>query len=178
MKNFGINFQHIYDYCAKQDHKWLQEKAPLDEVILEMAIKHLPSPEKSQAYRIPVIWKGDVNDAYGKGMLSCDPNAKVTFMVTAIAVDEHAGDVAVGRIYSGTVRKGTDLYSASQYRTDKLQGVAIYMGPDRVPVDYATAGNIIALVGLKEVYAGETLSEGEMVAFEQIKHHSGSHKEH
>ncbi|HIH20687.1 TPA: elongation factor EF-2, partial [Candidatus Micrarchaeota archaeon] len=172
MKNFGINFQHIYDYCAKQDHKWLQEKAPLDEVILEMAIKHLPSPEKSQAYRIPVIWKGDVNDAYGKGMLSCDPNAKVTFMVTAIAVDEHAGDVAVGRIYSGTVRKGTDLYSASQYRTDKLQGVAIYMGPDRVPVDYATAGNIIALVGLKEVYAGETLSEGEMVAFEQIKHHS------
>ena len=172
MKNFGINFQHIYDYCSKQDHAWLQEKAPIDEVILEMAVKHLPSPIVCQKYRIPVIWKGDPQSEYGKGMVSCDPNGKVTFMVTAIAVDEHAGDVAVGRIYSGTARKGTELYSASQYRTEKLQGVAIYMGPDRVPVEYATAGNIVALVGLKEVYAGETLSEGEMVPFEQIKHHS------
>ena len=172
MKEFGINFQHIYDYCAKGDHTWLQEKAPLDEVILEMAVNHLPSPLVSQKYRIPVIWKGDPESEHGKGMLTCDPNGKVTFMVTAIAVDEHAGDVAVGRLYSGTVKKGTELYSASQYRTDKLQGIAVYMGPDRVLVEEATPGNIVALIGLKEVYAGETLSEGEMVAFEQIKHHS------
>ncbi|MFH1056456.1 MAG: elongation factor EF-2 [Candidatus Micrarchaeota archaeon] len=172
MQRFGINFKHIYDYCSKEDHAWLQEKAPLDEVILEMAINLLPSPAKSQKYRIPVIWKGDLESEHGKGMLNCDPNGKVTFMVTAIAVDEHAGDIAVGRLYSGTVRKGTELYSASQYRTEKLQSVAVYMGPDRVLVDEATPGNIVALIGLKEVYAGETLSEGEMAPFEQIKHHS------
>ncbi len=172
MKNFGINFQQIYEYCSKGDHTWLQQKAPLDEVILEMAVNKLPSPAKAQVYRIPVIWKGDINDPYGKGMTSCDPNGKVTFMVTAIAVDEHAGDIAVGRLYSGTVKKGTELYSASQFRTEKVQSVAVYMGPDRVLVDEATPGNIVALIGLKEMYAGETLSEGQMIAFEQIKHHS------
>src|SRR3989344_5794558 len=172
MKNFGINFQQIYEYCAKEDHTWLQQKAPLDEGILEMAVNQLPSPQKAQAYRIPVIWKGDLESAHGKSMRNCDPTGRVAFMVTAIAVDEHAGDIAVGRLYSGTVKKGTELYSASQYRKEKVQSVAVYMGPDRVLVNEATPGNIVALIGLKEMYAGETLSEGEMVAFEQIKHHS------
>jgi len=172
MKAKGITFQDIYEHCAKGEHSVLQEKAPVDEVLLEMAIKHLPSPIQSQKYRIPVIWHGDPNSEHGRAMLTCDPNGKVAFMVTAIQVDEHAGDVAVGRLYSGTLRKGTELYSASQYRTEKLQGVAVYMGPDRVLVDEVPAGNIVALIGLKEIYAGETLSEGEMSPFEKIKHHS------
>ncbi|MFH0835022.1 MAG: elongation factor EF-2 [Candidatus Micrarchaeota archaeon] len=172
MKETGITFGDIYKFCAEGNHTELQKKAPVDEVILEMAIKHLPSPNTSQRYRIPVIWQGDIKSEHGQGMVNCDPNAKVTFMVTAIQVDEHAGEVAIGRIYSGTARKGMDVYMGSQYKTEKIQGVAIYMGPDRVPVEFATAGNIIALVGLKDVYAGETLSEGEMVPFEKIKHHS------
>ncbi|MBI5036246.1 elongation factor EF-2, partial [Candidatus Micrarchaeota archaeon] len=114
----------------------------------------------------------DKESRYGKAMISCDPKGPVTFMITAIQVDPHAGDVAVGRIYSGTLKKGVDLYLATQYKTEKLQGVAVYMGPDRVLVEEAPAGNIVALVGLKEMYAGETVSEGKMESFEKIKHHS------
>jgi len=172
MKNTGINFQDIYENCLKENHAELQKRAPVDEVILEMVVEHLPSPVESQKYRIPVIWHGDLESPHGKAMISCDPNGKATFMVTAIQVDEHAGDVAVGRLYSGTLRKGSELYLASQYKTEKLQGVAIYMGPDRVIVDEVTPGNIVALVGLKEIYAGETVSEGEMEPFEKIKHYS------
>ncbi|MFA4946758.1 MAG: elongation factor EF-2 [Candidatus Micrarchaeia archaeon] len=172
MKTTGITFKDLYDHCANENHKFLQEKAPVDEVILEMVVKHLPSPAVSQRYRIPVIWHGDLDSDFGKAMINCDPNGKAAFMVTAIQVDEHAGDVAVGRLYSGTLRKGSELYLASQYTKEKLQGVSVYMGPERIPIEQVVAGNIVALVGLKEVYAGETVSEGEMVAFEKIKHHS------
>jgi elongation factor 2 len=172
MKRTGINFGEIYKYCAEQNHAELQQKAPLDEVILEMVVTHLPSPIESQKYRIPVIWKGDLNSDIGKGMLNCDASGKVCFMVTAIAIDEHAGEVAVGRLYSGTVRKGTELWLASQFAVEKVQQVAVYMGPDRVQVEEASAGNIVALVGLKSVFAGETASEVEIAPFEAIKHYS------
>ncbi len=172
MKKFNISFKDMYDMCIAGDHKQLQTKAPLDEVILGMVIEHLPSPDVSQKYRIPVIWHGDKESVHGKAMLNADPNGPATFMITAIQVDPHAGDVAVGRLYSGTLRKGTELYLASQFKSEKIQGVAVYMGPDRVLVEEAKPGNIVALVGLKEQYAGETLSEGEMTSFEKIKHHS------
>ncbi|NUN11808.1 elongation factor EF-2 [Candidatus Micrarchaeota archaeon] len=172
MKENNISFNDIYEKCSTGDMKTLQEKAPLDEVILEMVITHLPSPKESQKYRIPVIWHGDLESEHGKSMVNCDPTGKVGFMVTAIQVDEHAGEVAVGRIYSGTLRKGSEVYLSGQLKTEKIQNVAIYMGPDRVLVDEVTPGNIIAIVGLKDVSAGETVSEGEMPPFEKIKHHS------
>ncbi|MDP2717623.1 MAG: EF-Tu/IF-2/RF-3 family GTPase, partial [Candidatus Micrarchaeota archaeon] len=172
MKKFNISFKDMYDLCVAENHKELQAKAPLDDVILGMVVEHLPSPDQAQKYRIPVIWHGDKESTHGKAMVACDPNGPATFMITAIQVDPHAGDVAVGRIYSGKLRKGTELYLASQYSSEKLSGVAIYMGADRMIVDEAMPGNIVALVGLKDMYAGETLSEGEMTPFEKIKHHS------
>jgi elongation factor 2 len=172
MQKTGLTFKDLYELCEGEKHKELAQKAPIDDVILRMVITRLPSPKKAQKYRIPVIWHGDEEGKYGKAMINCDPNGKATFMVTAIQVDEHAGDVAVGRIYSGKLKKGIDLYLGSQFKTEKMQGVAVYMGPDRLPVEEATPGNIVAVVGLKDVYAGETLSEGEMAPFEKIKHNA------
>ncbi|MBI5229281.1 elongation factor EF-2 [Candidatus Micrarchaeota archaeon] len=172
MKKTGITFKDICKYCSEMNHEHLRTVAPLDEVILEMAVTHLPSPIEAQKYRIPVIWHGDLNSPEGKAMIECDPKGKVCFMTTAIAIDEHAGEIAVGRLYSGTARKGTELYLTSKYTKEKVQQVAVYMGPDRVIVEEATAGNIVALIGLKDVFAGETISEGEIEPFEKIKHYS------
>ncbi|MFH1779891.1 MAG: elongation factor EF-2 [Candidatus Micrarchaeota archaeon] len=172
MQSSGLTFKDIYDKCAAGDMVFLQEKAPLDEVILEMAVTHLPSPDVSQKYRIPVIWHGDLESEHGKAMISCDLKGRASFMVTAVQVDEHAGEVAVGRMYSGTLRKGSELFSSSKLKSEKLQNVAVYMGPDRVLVDEVTAGNIVALIGMRDVASGDTLSEGEMAPFEKIKHHS------
>ncbi|MEW5955525.1 MAG: elongation factor EF-2 [Candidatus Micrarchaeota archaeon] len=173
MKEKNISFKKMYELCAAGQHKELQEMAPLAEVILDLILQQLPNPLEAQKYRIPTLWHGELESAEGKGMLNCDPTGKVCFAVTAIQIDPHAGEVAVGRLFSGTLHKGSELYVASQYKTEKLQQVAIYMGPDRVILDKVPAGNIVALVGLKEVYAGETISEGEMShTFEKIKHHS------
>ena len=173
MKAKGVSFKDIYELCSTQDHKTLLDKAPIDEVLLTMVIEHVPNPAQAQKYRIPVLWHGDINSADGKAMINCDPKSKVCGIVFGVVVDKHAGEVGIARILSGTVKKGTELTVASKHTSSKLQQVGIYMGPDRVQVDEVPAGNIAALVGLRDLYVGETVSENpQFEPFEQIKHYS------
>ncbi len=173
MKRFNITFKDIYDKCREEDHKFLVEKSPLDDVLLEMVIKHLPSPKIAQEYRTPVLWKGgDLESDEGKSMIACDPTGKPVGVVFGVVYDEHAGEVAVARIFSGTIEKGTELYIASLKKSAKVQQIGIFMGQERVAADRIRAGNIGALVGLKDVYVGETVSAREITPFEQIKHYS------
>ncbi|MEW6749109.1 MAG: elongation factor EF-2 [Candidatus Micrarchaeota archaeon] len=173
MKKFNIGFKDIYDRCSKGEHSWLVEKSPLDEVLLEMIIKHLPDPKTAQPYRIPVLWKnGNLESEGGRSMLACDNKGMPIGVCFGVAYDEHAGEVAVVRLFSGSVEKGTELYVHSKKMTARVQQVGIYMGPDRVAANRVIAGNIGAFVGLKDVYVGETVSGGEIEPFEQIKHYS------
>jgi elongation factor 2 len=173
MKLKGVNFNDIYNLCTKNDHKGLVEKAPIDEVVLTMVIQHLPNPAQAQTYRIPILWHGDLNTEDGQAMLKTDPNAKVCGIIFGVVVDKHAGEVGVARIFSGTVKKGTELTVASKHTSSKIQQVGIYMGPDRIPAEEVPAGNIAAIVGLRDLYVGETISENpNFEPFEQIKHYS------
>jgi elongation factor 2 len=173
MKRFNITFKTIVEKCSAEDHAFLVEKSPLDDVLLEMMIKHLPDPKSAQNYRIPVLWKeGDLESEGGKGMLLCDREGKPMGVCFGVVYDEHAGEVAVVRLFSGKVEKGTQLYIHSKKNYSKIQQVGIYMGPDRVPAERVTAGNIGALVGIKDVYVGETVSAEPTEPFEQIKHYS------
>ncbi|MBI5046235.1 elongation factor EF-2, partial [Candidatus Micrarchaeota archaeon] len=173
MKKFNITFKDIYQKCVDQDHKYLVERSPLDEVLLEMFVKHLPNPKHAQAYRTPVLWKnGDLTTEAGKSMLVCDPKAKPIGVCFGVVYDEHAGEVAVVRLFSGTVEKSTELYIASKKKYEKVQQIGVYMGPDRVAAERLIAGNIGAIVGLKDVYVGETVSTEIIEPFEQIKHYS------
>ncbi|NYZ73703.1 elongation factor EF-2 [Candidatus Micrarchaeota archaeon] len=173
MKKFDISFKEMYDRCVAGDHKYLVEKSPLDDVLLEIIITHLPPPNVAQPYRIPVLWKnGDMNSEAGKSMTACDPRGKPIGVCFGVVYDEHAGEVAVIRFFSGTVEKGVQLYIHSKKMYAKVQSVGIYMGPDRVAAERISAGNIGAVVGLKDVYVGETISLEPIEPFEQIKHYS------
>ena len=172
MKRFSITFKDIFEHCKAGDHAWLVERSPLDEVLLEMVINHVPNPLVAQPYRIPVLWHGDLESVQGKSMMTCDASAKMVGVCFGVVNDPHAGEVGVVRLFAGKVRKGDMLYLASRLTTEKVQQVAIYMGPDRVMVDNVSAGNIVGIVGLRDVYVGETLSDGPCEPFEQIKHYS------
>ncbi len=172
MKKFNISFRDIYNYCEKGDHKSLVEKSPIDEVMLQMIIAHLPNPKQAQPYRIPVIWKGDIASDVGKAMVACDEKAKTVGVCFGVVNDEHAGEVAVVRLFSGSVQKGDMIYLASKYKSEKVQQVAIYMGKDRIMCERVIAGNIVGVVGLRDVFVGETISTEEIYPFEQIKHYS------
>ncbi len=173
MKKFNIGFKDLYDKCTQGDHKWLVERSPLDEVMLEMVVKNLPSPNVAQPYRIPVLWRnGDLTTEAGKSMLACDSKAKPIGVCFGVAYDEHAGEVAVVRLFSGSVEKGTNLYIHSKKEYARVQQVGIYMGPDRVAANRVIGGNIGAFVGLKDVFVGETICGEPIEPFEQIKHYS------
>ncbi|MFH1094885.1 MAG: elongation factor EF-2 [Candidatus Micrarchaeota archaeon] len=175
MERFNIKFADIFKYCreGEEGHKTLREKSPLDEVLLDMIVEHLPSPAEAQPYRIPTIWaKGDMESEQGKSMRMCDANAKTIGVCVGVVNDPHAGEVAIVRLFAGRVRKGDMLYLAARFASEKVQQVAIYMGPDRVMVDNVVAGNIVGIVGLRDIYVGETVSDGPCEPFEQIKHYS------
>jgi len=172
MEKYKITFKNIFALTAAGEEEKLQEIAPIDEAVLSMIIEHLPNPKEAQPYRIPHLWHGDLNSEIGKAMVNVDRNAKVAMVIFGITYDQHSGEVAIGRIFSGTVRKGTTLYISGRSEPQRVQQVGLYMGPDRVAVDEIPAGNIAALVGLKDVSIGDTASEVEMEPFEQIRHYS------
>ncbi|HDN82951.1 MAG TPA: GTP-binding protein, partial [Candidatus Altiarchaeales archaeon] len=98
MKKTGITFKDIIEHCTQEKHKELAKKAPAYEIILDMAVRHLPSPLEAQKRRIPRIWTGDIESEVGKAMLNCDPNGKVVAMITNITVfDRREGEVATAR---------------------------------------------------------------------------------
>jgi len=172
MKKTGINFNKIYELVSQGKMGELSNLSPVDEVVLEMAVKHLPNPREAQKYRVPVLWHGNLETEEGKAMLSCNASGKTVGVVFGVVYDEHAGEVAVVRLFSGSVKKGDNLYIASKLTYNRVQQVAIYMGPDRIQAEKITAGNIGALVGLRDVYVGETISTDPIEPFEQIKHYS------
>jgi len=173
MKKTGINFKNIYEYCKNGDQKTLAKRAPLHEVLLEMVITHLPDPLTAQKLRIPVIWHGDLESTFGKGMMNCDPEGPVAYMVTKIIVDPHAGEVAVGRLYSGKIIKGQELWISGMPNPNRAQLVSLTVGADRIPVEEIDAGNVVAVSGLKDAIAGSTVSsDPQMASFEKIVHYS------
>ncbi|MDE1856478.1 MAG: elongation factor EF-2 [Candidatus Micrarchaeota archaeon] len=167
-----VSFKDIFTLTAAGDEAKLQDVAPIDEAILPMIIEHLPNPKQAQVYRIPQIWHGDLETPNAKAMLGVDATAKTNVVIFGIRYDQHSGDVAIGRVFSGVVKKGTEFHVSGKSQTQKVQQVAIYMGPDKVIVDAIPAGNIAALVGMKDVVIGDTLSEDEIDPFEQIKHYT------
>jgi elongation factor 2 len=172
MKESGLTFKDIIEYNEKGNHKELRLKAKIHEVILDMVTKHLPSPVEAQKYRIPNIWPGDINSPEGQAMLNCDPDGKLAIMITDLTVDPQAGEVATGRIFSGTLKKSQEVYLHNLKTKARAQQVGVYFGPERMPTAYVKAGNIAMITGLKNVQAGETVSEGEGLSepFEEIKH--------
>ena len=170
----GISFKDVYDaYTSDSPNmiKSLAERSPLHEAVLGMVVQHHPPPHVAQRYRIPKIWPGDLESDLGKSLLACDEKGPVVMMVTTINVDPQAGRVATGRLFSGTVKDGDEIYLIDAKRPGKVQSVNIYMGNTREVVGMLPAGNIPALLGLDYAVAGETISTVKSIhAFESIKY--------
>ncbi|HLC37181.1 MAG TPA: elongation factor EF-2 [Candidatus Nanoarchaeia archaeon] len=171
MKKTNISFKNIIEhYQEGEKYKGLGKEAPLHLVVLSMVIKHLPNPIVAQKYRIPTIWRGDKESEEGKALINCDPNGPVAFICTKIVIDKHAGEVAAGRLFSGTMKQGQDIYMNQAKKDVRLQQVSVYNGAKRETIDSVPAGNIIGLTGLRGIFTGETVSSKPIEPFEEIKH--------
>jgi len=172
MKKTGMTFKEVIDLTNAGKEDELAKRAPLNEVVLSMMIEHLPNPKEAQQYRLEKIWHGDRESEVGKDMFTCDSNGKLAMIITKMVPDPHVGFVAAGRLFSGKIEKGKDVYLIGQHKREKLQQVAVYKGIQRIPVDEVTAGNIAAIVGIPDAFSGETVCEPDAIIepFEEIKH--------
>ncbi|XGI83679.1 elongation factor EF-2 [Halorutilales archaeon Cl-col2-1] len=170
MAKSGIDFGDVYDYNKNDNVRELAKKSPLERVVLNMVIDHLPNPVEAQEERIPTIWRGDPESQVADDMIAADPDGDVVFMVTDISMDPHAGEIVSGRLFSGTLEKGQELYVSGTAGKNRLQNVGLFMGAEREEVDEVPAGNIAAVTGLKDAISGSTVSNVEMTPFESIEH--------
>ncbi|MCQ5374480.1 MAG: elongation factor EF-2 [Candidatus Methanomethylicia archaeon] len=170
----GMKFSDIVDAYNKGDIERLQREFPLHVAILDMVVDHVPNPVEAQKYRIPKIWKGDINSPIGQAMLNCDENGPLVICVNKVIVDPHAGPVVTGRVFSGTVHEGDILYGLMAKTEGRVQQVSLYMGPYREITPSISAGNIVALLGMENIRAGETLvrtqDKDKMYPFEKMKY--------
>ncbi len=171
MERTGFTMKHVYDRLENEEVRELIKECPLSDVMLNLVIEHLPRPDRAQRYRIPHIWRGDTETDYGQSLVDCNENGPLSFMVTKIIMDEHAGEVAVGRMFSGQIERGQEVYISGAAGTHRTQGVSMMVGADRVTVDSVDAGNLAAVTGLGDAIAGSTVTDLEDVEpFERIVH--------
>lgn len=173
MSKSGISFKEIFEHCHNDQQRELARKAPVHEVLLDMTVEKLPSPLIAQKYRIPNIWQGELESEVGVSMLECDSDGPLSLMITKIWMDQHAGEVAVGRVYSGTIKQGETVWAIGSAKAERVQQVSMMVGSDRIPVPGVSAGNIAALTGVRSAAAGVTIArDQDATPFEAIRHYS------
>ena len=172
MQEKKISFKEVIDAyeAGGEEYKVLAKKAPIHEVVLGMVVNNHPNPVTAQAYRIPKIWHGDLESEAGKDFQACNIEGEVAFVPIKIVVDPHAGEVAAGRLFGGTIKQGDELYMNIAKTKVRAQQVSIYKGASRMQLDEVVSGNIVGIVGLKDVVVGETVSTNPIEPFEAISH--------
>ena len=173
MQKKNISFKDIlkiYDMNEEERKDWVWQNAALHEVILDMVIKHHPDPIAAQKYRIPKVWRGDLESEFGKDLVGCNPDGKLAFVITRIVVDPRSGkDISAGRLFSGTLRPGLEVFLNNARQKQRIQNLYIYNGVKPEIIESIPAGNVCAISGVLG-NAGETVTVGEEHAFEELKH--------
>ena len=172
MQETGFSFKDIVDYCNSGKEEELKKHLPLTEVLLNMVVKHLPSPDEAQVYRVPKIWGGDIESKAGQTMVKTSPDGPLAGMITNVTVDKHMGNLATCRVYGGTLEKSNEVYLVGSQIKSRIQQVGVFNGAKTIDTERVPVGNIAYITGIKEASAGETICSPDVIIeeFEPIDH--------
>ena len=109
------------------------------EPVFETVVKHIPAPKKS-----------------GTDILQ--------MLTVNLAYDNYKGKIAVGRLYSGVLKKAMTVAHVTrtgEIKKEELTSVMLFDGLGRVDVDQAEAGDIVAIAGIPDITIGETITDPE-----------------
>ncbi len=102
-----------------------------------------------------------------------DPDAPLQLLVTTLGYDEYRGVTAVGRIFAGKILAGAPLARMTlggEVLPERARYLYVHQGLERIEVEQAKAGEIVAVAGLEGIAIGETLADPENpVALEPIR---------
>ena len=119
--------------------------------LLDAVVAFLPNPTDR-----PVIPAAVVGKKEKTVDVSCDPAGPLVALAFKITSDSH-GDLTFCRLYSGTLNSGMRLLNTTRDRKENITKIFRMHAASRTAVDTAYAGDIVALVGLKQTYTGDTI---------------------
>jgi len=122
--------------------------------LVDAVIDYLPSP-----LDIPPAVGQDADDAQTRIEVTPDDSGKFCSLAFKLWSDPYVGKLVFFRVYSGTLRKGDMIYNPRTRRRDRVSRVMMIQADKRIEVDTVYAGDIAALVGLKNITTGDTLSD-------------------
>ncbi len=154
--------------------RWL----PVANAILDMIVKFVPNPLEAQPYRAFAAWTGTKDSPIAEALDKVDENGPVMIAISKMIPMRAKQIVAMGRIFSGTIRSGQRIkvllpgYQPGRKDrnfTTNIQQVSILMGKETHNVDAVPAGNIVALYGIRGAFSGSTVTSlDEVEPFEAL----------
>jgi len=125
------------------------------QVLIDAVIDYLPSP-----IDIPPA-QGHEPGTDTKLEIEPNDNSKFCSLAFKLWTDPYAGKLVFFRVYSGVLRKGDTIYNPRTRRRERVSRLMIIQGAERKDVDATYAGDIAALVGLRNITTGDTLCDEE-----------------
>jgi len=133
------------------------------QMMLDAVIDFLPSP-----LDIPAVTglNPKTDEPVVRQASNDEPLSALVFKI----ISDKYGRLAFTRVYSGVLRAGSTLYNPSKNTTERVGRILRMFADRREDVDEVQAGDIAAIIGLKETFTGDTLCEqGTPIVLENIK---------
>ncbi len=120
--------------------------------LLDCVVNYLPNP-----IDVPPMHG---QDSDGKDVFATvDDKAKMAGLAFKLWTDPFVGKIVFFRVYTGMLPKGMSLYNPRTRRSERVSRLVLMRAMDREEIDVAYAGDICALVGVKDVITGDTLCD-------------------
>jgi elongation factor G len=122
------------------------------QMLLDAVLAYLPSPVD-----LPPVTgvHPDTNASITRNLVDEEPLSALAFKI----VSEKTGNLTFIRVYSGILHSGSYIYNAVRGETERVSRLLLMHSGDRENIDMATAGTIVAAMGLRGTYTGDTLCE-------------------
>ncbi len=121
--------------------------------LLDGVLSYLPSPLDK-----PILTGHKPSDKNKKISIKCDPNGSMVAVAFKITSDVH-GDLNFLRIYQGKLKSGSRVLNANRNRRENVTRIFEMHANERKILDSASAGDIVAVVGLKQTLTGDTICD-------------------
>ncbi|MDJ0685560.1 MAG: elongation factor G [Alphaproteobacteria bacterium] len=122
--------------------------------LLDAVIDFMPSP-----LDIGDVQGSSVDDSEVKDSRPPEDDAPFSALAFKIMNDPFVGSLTFARVYSGTVSKGTTLSNSVKDKKERIGRMLLMHSNNREEIDEARAGDIVALVGMKDTTTGDTLCD-------------------
>ncbi|MDQ7821012.1 MAG: elongation factor G [Armatimonadota bacterium] len=121
--------------------------------LLDAVVDYLPSPLDMQAVE---GWHPVTREVVRRRPDPAEPFCALAFK---IVTDPYVGKLTYFRVYSGTLKAGSYVYNATRGRKERVSRILQMHANHREDIPEATAGNVVAAVGLRETTTGDTLCD-------------------